>query len=547
MKLDLTFAPVAGIAAGASFTAADVDVPKRKLTGIAVPFGVPSGPAADGFRYQFSGPPTNVDELIDVVDEHDDHAVAGRLAEPFASDDKHLLASARIFTTTRGNDLLTEAAESVKTGFSVSAEFTDFTEDADGVRHVPTWKARHLGVVRRPAFTEAAGLTLAASAHEGDTVTTTTTTAQADAANATTTANAAAGATAPGAQLVELPTIAELAAQVREQLDMAQRSGVHPLARFATADAFYTAFQQADEPGRVALSVEFALVDQITANNPGVMPPGWRTDIKANLDKRRPAIMATGGPIGLPDSGMDANWPYFDGDLDALIEQQVTEKTELHSARIDIKKASAPIKTAGVASDISYQLLLRSSPSYLAAHNAICEAAWARYTEAVFELALYEAGTYVGALPADLTNEAGAQSFRTLLFSASAAVEDATGAPADVVLASGDVWEDLGGNTALVPASSNPGTPNANGTADARSLTVEVSNLVVTRAPFLPDGTLVVTNGQAARFPEQGPMVATEEDVAKLGRNVAVWGMYEDAEVYFPAGVRVYGVDPDLP
>lgn len=543
MKLDLTFAPVTGIA-GASFTAADVDVPKRKLTGIAVPFGVPSGPAADGFRYQFSGPPTNADELIDVVDEHDDHAVAGRLAEPFAADDKHLLASARIFATTRGNDLLTEAAESVKTGFSVSAEFTDFTEDADGVRHVPTWKARHLGVVRRPAFTEAAGLTLAASAHEGDTVTTTTTTAQADAATATTaTANASAGA----AQLVELPTIAELAAQVREQLDVAQRSGVHPLARFATADAFYTAFQQADEPGRVALSVEFALVDQITTNNPGVMPPGWRTDIKANLDKRRPAIMATGGPIGLPDSGMDANWPYFDGDLDALIEQQVTEKTELASARIDIKKATAPIKTAGVASDISYQLLMRSSPSYLAAHNAICEAAWARYTEAVFELALYEAGTYVGALPADLTTEAGAQAFRSLLFSASADVEDATGAPATVVLASGDVWESVGANPALVPQSSSPGTPNAGGTADAASLEVRVSNLVVTRAPFLPAGTLVITNGSAARFPEQGPMVATEEDVAKLGRNVAVWGMYEDAEVYFPAGVRVYGVDPDLP
>lgn len=540
MRTHLTFP--ADAAPGAAFAAADVDAQKRKLTGVAVPFGVPSGLAQDGYRYQFSGPPENVDELIDVVDEHDDKAVAGRLAEPFASDDHVMLASARLFSTTRGNDLLTEAVEGVKTGFSVSAEFTEFTEDADGVRHVPAWTARHLGVVRRPAFTEAAGLTLAASAHEGDTVTTTTTTAQADAAAA---AELAAKAQGGGAQIVELPTIAELAEKVAEQLKTAQLSGVHPLARFATADAFYAAFQQADEPGRVALSVEFALVDQITTNNPGVLPPGWRTDIKANLDKRRPAIVATGGPIGLPDTGMDANWPYFDGDLDALIEQQVTEKTELHSARIDIKKGTAPIKSAGVASDISYQLLMRSSPAYLAAHNAICEAAWARYTEAVFELALYEAGTYVGALPADLTNEAGAQAFRSLLFSASAAVEDATGAPADVVLASSDVWEDLGGNVALVPRTSSPGTPNASGTADARSLTVEVSNLTVSRAPFLPAGTLVVLNGQAARFPEQGPMVATEEDVAKLGRNVAVWGMYEDAEVYFPAGVRVYGVDPD--
>jgi hypothetical protein len=535
MKIDLAFP--ADAATPTSSFAATVEADKRKLTGVAVPFGVPSGPSSDGNRYEFSGPPSNLDELIDVVDEHDDKAVAGRLAEPFAADKSHLLASARLFNTTRGNDLLTEAVEGVKTGFSVGAGFDKFTERADGVRVVDDWVALHLGVVRRPAFTEAAGLTLAASAQDGDTVTTTTTEATPPAVTPPPTS----------VGVVELPTVAELAAQVAEQLKTAQLSGVHPLARFATVDAFYDAFLSADEPGRVALSVEFALVDQITANNPGVMPPGWRTDIKANLDKRRPAIMATGGPIGLPDSGMEANWPYFDGDLDALIEQQVTEKTELHSARIDIKKASAPIKSAGVASDISYQLLLRSSPSYLAAHNSICEAAWARYTEAVFELAVYEAGTYVGPLPADLTNTAGAGAFRSLLFSASAAVEDATGAPADVVLAAGDVWEDLGGNTALVPASSSPGTPNASGTADARSLTVEVSNLVVTRAPFLPDGTLVVLNGQAARFPEQGPMVATEEDVAKLGRNVAVWGMYEDAEVYFPAGIRVYGVDPDAP
>jgi hypothetical protein len=469
---------------------------------------------------------------------------AGRLAEPFAADKAHLLASARLFSTTRGNDLLTEAAEGVKTGFSVGAGFDKFTERPDGVRVVDDWTALHLGVVRRPAFTEAAGLTLAASAQEGDTVTTTTdTTAQADAAAA---ANLSAKDKG-GAQIVELPTIAELAAQVRVELDKAAKTGTHPLARFATADEFYAAFQKADEPGRVALSVEFALVDQITTNNPGVMPPGWRSDIKANLDKRRPAITATGGPIGLPDAGMDANWPYFDGDLDALIEQQVTEKTELASARIDIKKGTAPILSAGVASDISYQLLMRSSPSYLAAHNAICEAAWARYTEAVFELALYEAGTYVGALPADLTNAAGAQAFRTLLFTASADVQDATGAPATVVLAADDVWVAVGANPALVPQTASPGTPNAGGTADAASLEVRVSNLVVDRAPFLPAGTLVILNGFAARFPEQGPMVATEEDVAKLGRNVAVWGMYEQAEVYFPAGIRVYGVDPDLP
>jgi hypothetical protein len=49
MKIDLTFAEPTST--GSAFAAADVDSAKRKLTGVAVPFGVPSGPASDAYRY----------------------------------------------------------------------------------------------------------------------------------------------------------------------------------------------------------------------------------------------------------------------------------------------------------------------------------------------------------------------------------------------------------------------------------------------------------------------------------------------------------------
>jgi hypothetical protein len=32
-------------------------------------------------------------------------------------------------------------------------------------------------------------------------------------------------------------------------------------------------------------------------------------------------------------------------------------------------------------------------------------------------------------------------------------------------------------------------------------------------------------------------MIATQDQVTKLGQEVATWGMYVPAEVYFPAGV----------
>jgi len=497
-------------AAGVRF--AEGDGEKRTLEGVVMPFGTPSGPAMDGYRYQFSTPPENADELIDVVDEHYDAVVVGRLAAPFDATDTQLSARARIFKTTRGNDVLVEAVEGVKTGFSVAAAFDSFDE-VDGVRHVTgAWRAIHLGVVRRPAFTESEGFTLAASAHTGEKM------------------NPEQEKTG-GVGAVELPTVPELAAKVAEFMADAGRQETHPLARFRNRTEFMAAFQAADEDGREQLAAQFALVDQVTANNPGVMVPGWRTDIKANLDKRRPAIAATGGSISLPDTGMSVSWPYFDGDLDAIIAEQAAEKAELNSVRIDIDKADATIRTAGVASDMSYQLLMRSTPAYLAAYQNITDAGWARYTERVFELALQAASTEIGtALPADLSTAAGADAFWALLFEGSAAVEDATGAPAGFTLAAPDVFLELGGNPALRKTDSND-------TANASTLRINVNGLEVTRAPFLNAGTVIMGNESVAKFSETGPMLATEENVARLGRDVATWGMYVPAEVYFPAGL----------
>ena len=518
LTADVTFPVEAGRPVAASFAAAEADLELRHLTGPAVPFGVPSGPAQDGARYQFAGPPTNVDDLIDVVNEHDEDAVVGRLAEPWTVAEAGLDARARIFKTSRGNDVLVETGEGVKTGFSVRAGFDSYTEDADGVRHVEQWTALHLGVVRRPAFTEATGLTLAASAHQKGKPMTDT--------------NAA------GATVVELPTVAELAAQVAQHLEDEAQRGRSPLARFGSREQFLAEFQRSDEEGRARLAVEFALVDQITTNNPGVMVPGWRNEIKANLDRRRPAITAMGGPIGLPDTGMDVSWPYFNGNLDTIVAEQLTQKTELNSVRVDILKGNAAIKTAGAASDLSYQLLMRSSPAYLAAYLNILDAAYGRFTEAKFELALLAGGVQLDPeLPADLKLTASAATFNGLLFEASAAVEDATGAPANVVLASPNVFTELGYNEKLVNPEQAAAT--GTGTSSAKTLKINANGLEITRAPFLTTNTVIVTNDLAAKFSETGPMVATEETVAKLGRDVATWGMYVPAEVYFPNGVRI--------
>ena len=494
---------------------AEGDAPApRTISGLGVPFGVESAPdSITRSRYVFEGPPDNVDELVDVVREHDGNAVVGRLSEAWAATDDGLPAAARIFRTRDGDDVLELAREGVLAGFSIATEIARYTEAPTGARHVAggDYTVIHLGVVRRPAF-ESAGLTVAASAAPGGTV----------------------PVENPPAPVVELPTIAELAAQtapvVAELLAEIEHTNRHPLATFATFGEFAAAVMHADPEDALRLQAAFAVVDQVTGDNPGVIPPGWRTNVKMNLDARRPAITGTGGPIGLPDAGMDANWPYFDGDLDAIIAEQLAEKTDLTGPKISILKATEPIHTAGAVSDISYQLLLRSSPSYLDAYLRILQAAWARYTEAKYENRLF-----VEATPSGEAIPTTAEGIRSALFAASSQVEDATGAPATAVGVSKDLWPVWGG----LPGLHNPayGTNNAAGTASAATLQININGLVITRWPFLPAGSAVVTNGEAAKFAEYGPQVANHEDVRKLGRDVGVWGMYEEAEVYFPAGV----------
>jgi hypothetical protein len=504
------------------------------LSGLAVPLGVPSSIAQDGHRYQFDGPPANPDDLVDAVREHDSDALVGRLAAPWEVTDAGLAASVSLFDTTRGRDVLEEARQGARRGFSVGALVDRFTEKA-GVRHVAAgdWTAAHLGVVRRPAFA-AAGFTVTASAF------TATPTERNPAIMEPTTetpdvAQLAARVEQLEGRKIELPTIAELAAQVAEVLK--PQAGTHPLAAFANFEQFMAAFSEAHNAGNAertaALSVAFAVPDQITTDNPGVIPPGWRTNIAMRLDKRQPMVAAF-GRIGLPDAGMDSSWPYLDPalNLDAIIAQQVLEKDELTGVKVKILKGTEPIKTAGAVSDISYQLLMRSSPSYLAAHNEVLLAAWARYREAKFAARLVALGVDAG--PAATLTATG---FRSMLFTQSAAVEDATGAPAEFAFVDTATFNTLGGLDALVTA--QYGTQNIAGTASARDLRINVNGIEVRRGRFLPAATTIVSNSEAAKAPEAGPFIATNENVRELGRDVAVWGMYEDAEVYFPAGVRV--------
>jgi len=134
----------------------------------------------------------------------------------------------------------------------------------------------------------------------------------------------------------------------------------HPLSRFDNFDDLHAAARTGRRADAAGLSVAFnsayhqhrrleaaarsvagrAWVDQVTTDNPGLIPPAWITEVFGLIDSGRAGITALGGPRSPGDSGMEVNWPYYDGDLTTIVKQQLVEKTEINSVKVSFKRAS---------------------------------------------------------------------------------------------------------------------------------------------------------------------------------------------------------------
>lgn len=319
--------------------------------------------------------------------------------------------------------------------------------------------------------------------------------------------------------------IATLEARIAALADLNPRPEAHPLAQYRTVGEYHRALLDGTAPLA-------ALFDQVTTDNPGVMPPVWSQQVHGIVERARVAVNAFGvEPAG--DAGMTFNWPYFAGDLAAIVEEQEDEKDEVNSVQISLLKGSANLATYAAGSDISFQLLQRSTPAYLNAHARIMAAAYGITTDNAFADALWAAGT-ASAVDYAIGGDTTGAALRSALFTNSVEVEDATGLPAEFVLVATDVFKLIGGMTALQPEPY--GTFNVPGTATASSLRVNVNGLVVKRERNLPDGAILVSNSEAAKWIEDGPRLIDAVNVAQLGQDVAIYG-YGATAVYSAAGL----------
>ena len=324
--------------------------------------------------------------------------------------------------------------------------------------------------------------------------------------------------------------------QAREAIDELRREvqsvahvaePVHPLAQFRSYGEYSKAVLEGFESR--------ALFDQVTGDNPGVMPPIWLQQVRGIIDLGRPVITGVGGPQSAGTVGLDINWPYSDNVLTDIVEAQANEKDEVNSVQISILKGTASLGTYAAGSDISYQLLQRSQPSYLDAHNRIMAASYSTVTDRKFTSDIWNQGS--GTVNYDLSADTTGAVFRAAVFEASMECEDATGVPATIVYASTALMIEIGGWESFYPAPYS--VQNVSGVATASTLQVNVSGLRVVRAKWL-DGNAarhaIVTNGEAARWIEDGPRLANAENVGQLGRDIAIYG-YGVTAAYLPSGI----------
>ena len=241
---------------------------------------------------------------------------------------------------------------------------------------------------------------------------------------------------------------------------------LHAAVRSAGRDEAQTLSRQFADAYTAHRTAVRAWVNQITTDNPGMMPPAWLTDTFGIVDRGRPSITALGGPRSPGTSGMDVHWPYYDGDLTTIVGEQAAEKTEIVSVLVSFKRGQATLKTYAGGSDVSYQLQRRSSPSYMSLYDRILQSHMGSRRRTRSWTPRRRAGHTRPGAP----DRAGRRHSR-LPVRRVPHVRTVTGAPASVVLVSSDVFLAWGSLENLWPG--QYGTQNVTGTSSASSLAIK--------------------------------------------------------------------------
>jgi hypothetical protein len=494
------------------------DVPRRQISGLAVPWGIPGRTMLGTIRFASGSIRYPADlSRIKLLVQHDVNRSVGYALELADLADPAGLGS--LFTVpdgAAGDAALAEAANRVRDGLSVGVDLDDdvyealwaqmFSDDPSGVVDA-RGTLREVSLCAIPVFDDARVAGVAASRSETPVMTAPVTLS---------TPPAAVGEimhqTPAAAPVVEAPAPVLTAAgpPVPGRSSGRGRDGAR-LTLEHMAELVAAVNRRELEPDILTA----ALTDITSAD--WVTPPAYVSELAGLVTIGRPMVQAF-GVSKLPATGQKYHYPVV-GSTPAPAEV-AGEKVAIPTGPVTIVDAEVPVHTIAWGNDVSIQTAERSDPAFLALYWQLCAEYYARSCDLA-------AWADLSANATDVPGVVGVTAGDLLLAVIEAA--EAGGRPVDVIVGA------LGFRRAVL------------GGATATTLPIAISDVLgsIVEDANLPAGTIVAGNKTAFTWAENpaAPARLQAVNVSLLGYDVGIYG-YAAYETRYPESVAKGTVPP---
>lgn len=255
-----------------------------------------------------------------------------------------------------------------------------------------------------------------------------------------------------------------------------------------------------------------------------IVKNAWVSDTVRILNAGRPTYNVLSS-AALPADGMNVEYPKVNTNTLAVGEQ-AAEGDALDYGKLTLTSATAPIKTYGGYTDMSRQVVERSSIAYVDTAFRAMVAKYAAATNAAARAAVVAASANFNTATVaswDADEVIGA------LAKAAADVNNESGYALEVILVSSDVFQALAKvvDAAGRPILSNAGaTLNTLGSINPVGLTGTILGLPIVMDPSLANGSFYVGNSAALTTYESAgaPFRLNDEEITTLTNSFSVYG-----------------------
>jgi hypothetical protein len=474
-----------------SFEIRATDTEKREVSGLAVPYNQTID-IGGGWSERFEKGSVDLTANVKLFRDHED--IIGVVTEMEESDEG-LLIRAKISETVLGNETLNLVKDGAIRSFSVGfIPVTDEKKDKTIIRKKVNLK--EVSLVAFPAYDKAEVLSVREETNQEEISMENTTPDYTSA----------------------IEEVRNHAEELERRLDViaSEKSPLISAPQFRS----YGAYVKAVAAGDVEAHRTFTGADSADT----IMKNAWVSDTVRILNAGRPtySVFSSGA---LPPDGMNVEYPKINTDTIDVANQAVEGDT-LAYGKLTLTSATAPIKTYGGYTDMSRQVVERSSINYVDTAFRAMVAKYASATNAAMRQQLITDAALFN------TSALGAWTAAEIIDSlaeAATKVNGDTGLPLEFILVSSDVFRLMAKTVDTLdrPILSNSGaTVNTYGSINPVGLTGNVLGLPIVVDPSLAALSFYAGNSAAITTYESAgaPFRLNNEEITNLTNSFSVYG-----------------------